>query len=232
MLPWDYNLAFGTFQGGNAQSAVNTPIDAPVSGGTVEDRPMWHWILSNESYTELYHQYFSDFLNTVDIQTIISNAYTLIKPYVEKDPTAFYSPEEFETAVETLRQFCALRSESVSMQLESGETTTDMSYVDASGLTLSNMGSMGMGGRFGGDRPEGFGGVPDRSSDETTTEPSDQAAESRPSRGNMPMPGGDFNPNAAGMNSAASGNANRIWLAVSVLVLGIGLLIAKLYKKY
>ena len=232
MLPWDYNLAFGTFQGGNAHSTVNTPIDAPVSGGSGEDRPMWNWILSDESYTELYHQYFSDFLNTVDIQTIIDNAYTLIKPYVEKDPTAFYSPEEFETAVETLRQFCALRSESVSMQLESGETTTDMNYVDASGLTLSNMGSMGMGGGFGGDRPEGFGGVPDRSSDETTTEPSDQAAESRPSRGNMPMPGGDFNPNAAGMNSAASGNANRIWLAISVLVLGIGLLIAKLYKKY
>lgn len=232
MLPWDYNLAFGTFHGGNAQSSVNTPIDAPVSGGSGEDRPMWHWILSDESYTELYHQYFSDFLNTVDIQTIISNAYTLIKPYVEKDPTAFYSPEEFETAVEALRQFCALRSESVSMQLESGETTTDMNYVDASGLTLSNMGSMGMGGGFGGDRPEGFGGVPDRSSDETTTEPSDQAAESRPSRGNMPMPGGDFNPNAAEMNRAVSGNANWIWLAVSVLVLGIGLLIAKLYKKY
>lgn len=25
MIPWDYNLAFGTFQGGNAQSTVNTP---------------------------------------------------------------------------------------------------------------------------------------------------------------------------------------------------------------
>lgn len=67
MIPWDYNLAFGTFQGGNAQSTVNTPIDAPVSGGSGEDRPMWSWILSDESYTELYHQYFAEFLNTVDI---------------------------------------------------------------------------------------------------------------------------------------------------------------------
>ena len=56
MLPWDYNLAFGTFQGGDVQSAVNTPIDAPVSGGAGEDRPMWNWILSDESYTEMYHQ--------------------------------------------------------------------------------------------------------------------------------------------------------------------------------
>ena len=53
MIPWDYNLAFGTFQGGSGQSTVNTPIDAPVSGGAGEDRPMWNWILSDERYTEL-----------------------------------------------------------------------------------------------------------------------------------------------------------------------------------
>ena len=155
MLPWDYNLAFGTFQGGNGQSTINTPIDAPVSGGSGEDRPMWNWILSDESYTEMYHQYFAEFLNTVDIQSIIDNAYNLIKSYVEKDPTAFYTYEEFETGVETLRQFCTLRSESISMQLANGETTSNMSYVDASGITLSDMGSMsGMGGFGGGGMPD------------------------------------------------------------------------------
>ena len=153
MIPWDYNLAFGTFQGGNAQSTINTPIDTPVSGGTGEDRPMWNWILSDESYTEMYHQYFTEFLNTVDVQAIIDNAYNLIKSYVEKDPTAFYTYEEFETGVNTMRQFCALRSESISMQLANGETTSNMSYVDASALTLSDMGSMGGKG--------GFGGMPD-----------------------------------------------------------------------
>ena len=153
MLPWDYNLAYGTFQGGSAQSTVNTPIDAPVSGGAGEDRPMWNWILSDESYTEMYHQYFAEFLNTVDVQAIIDNAYNLIKSYVEKDPTAFYTYEEFETGVNTMRQFCALRSESISMQLANGETTSNMSYVDASALTLSDMGSMGGKG--------GFGGMPD-----------------------------------------------------------------------
>ena len=153
MIPWDYNLAFGTFQGGSGQSTVNTPIDAPVSGGAGEDRPMWNWILSDESYTEMYHQYFAEFLNTVDVQAIIDNAYNLIKSYVEKDPTAFYTYEEFETGVNTMRQFCALRSESISMQLANGETTSNMGYVDASALTLSDMGSMGGKG--------GFGGTPD-----------------------------------------------------------------------
>ena len=165
MIPWDYNLAFGTFQGGNAQSTVNTPIDSPIDGGSSEDRPMWNWILSNESYTELYHQYFAEFLNTVDVQAIIDNAYILIKLYVEKDPTAFYAYEEFETGVETMRQFCALRSGSISMQLANEETANDMSYVDASALTLSDMGSMGGKGGFGrmpdmGDR----GSFGDRSS--------------------------------------------------------------------
>lgn len=149
MIPWDYNLGYGTFGGGNATSTVNTPIDSPVSEGT-SDRPMLNWIFENEEYTELYHQYFSEFLKTVDIAGIIDNAYYLIKSYVEKDPTAFYNYEEFETGVETLRQFCALRCESISMQLENGETTSNMSYVDASSINLSDMGSMNTGkGGFG-----------------------------------------------------------------------------------
>ena len=159
MIPWDYNLAYGTFQGSNGQNTVNTPIDAPVSGDSGEDRPMWNWILSDENYTELYHQYFAEFLNTVDVQAIIDNAYNLIQSYVEKDPTAFYIYEEFETGVETMRQFCELRSESISMQLANGETTSNMSYVDTSVLTLSDMGSMGgMSGGFGGGMSGGFSG--------------------------------------------------------------------------
>ena len=145
MIPWDYNLAFGTFQGGDAQNTINIPIDSPVSGGSSEDRPMWNWILSDEGYTKLYHQYFTEFLDTVDVQTVIDNAYNLIKSYVKKDPTAFYTYEEFETGVETLRQFCNLRSESITMQLANGEATSNMGYVDASSLTLSDMGSMGGG---------------------------------------------------------------------------------------
>lgn len=256
MLPWDYNLAYGTFRGGSGQSAVNTPIDAPVSGGSGEDRPMWNWILSDESYTELYHQYFAEFLNTVDIAGIIDSACQLIKPYVEKDPTAFYSYEEFETGVETLRQFCALRSKSVSMQLANGETASDMSYADASALTLSDMGSMG-GDRedFGSRDPSGrtnsdnsgFPSMPKTGEDSAENldvqETSAAQTTPAPESGTMPampegfkppqmpggfggqMPGGDAN-----SNTNAMGSTSRVWLAVSVLILAAGLLIANLYK--
>ena len=159
MIPWDYNLAFGTFQGSDATGTVNTPIDSPASG-SMEDRPMLNWIFENEEYTELYHQYFSEFLESVDITGIIDAAYELIAPYVEKDPTAFYTYEDFEKGSDTLRKFCELRTESIQKQLETGETVDVMDYADASGINLSDMGSMGGngGGGFGGFNARPAGG--------------------------------------------------------------------------
>ena len=113
MIPWDYNLAFGTFQAGSAVSAVNDPIDEVLS-----DRPMQAWIFSDESYAQRYHKLYAEFLSTVDAAQIINDAYALIEDYVEKDPTKFCTYEEFETGVQVLRSFCALRQESVRGQLE------------------------------------------------------------------------------------------------------------------
>lgn len=74
MIPWDYNLAFGTFTGGDATETINTPIDTPVSGGS-SDRPMLNWIFESEEYTRLYHRYFSEFLSSVDVTGIIDMNY-------------------------------------------------------------------------------------------------------------------------------------------------------------
>ena len=50
MIPWDYNLAFGGFQGGqDATFMVNYPIDTPVSGGTVDSGPCWPGFLPAKS---------------------------------------------------------------------------------------------------------------------------------------------------------------------------------------
>lgn len=45
-------------------------------------------------------EYFEQMMNQVT---------ELIAPYVEKDPTAFCTYEEYEKGVETLRVFCLLR---------------------------------------------------------------------------------------------------------------------------
>ena len=169
MIPWDYNLAFGTFQGSDATSAVNDPIDAPLSVSGDGSRPLADWIFQNEEYTARYHQYFAEFLDSVDIEAIIDEAYSLIAPYVEKDPTAFCSYEEFETGVETLRSFCEKRTESVRGQLDgtipstdAGQQADSSELIDASALTLSAMGSMGGGreGGFPGGGNKPFGGGP------------------------------------------------------------------------
>ena len=137
MIPWDYNLAYGTFMGGSADQSVNDDIDSPLSV-TGADRPMIDWIYASEEYTQLYHQYFREFLDTVDAQAIIQQAKALISPYVEKDPTRFCTYEEFETGVKTLSAFCDLRSQSVTAQLEGTAAN-----IDTSALNLSDMGSMG-----------------------------------------------------------------------------------------
>lgn len=159
MLPWDYNLAFGGFQGNDATSSVNDPIDDVLS-----DRPMQAWIFSSEAYTARYHEYYAEFLQTANIDALIDETYQLIAPYVEKDPTKFCTAEEFETGVQTLKTYCALRSESIQGQLDGTIASTSAaqqedgtSLVDASSITLSDIGSMAntMGGGRGFDRKNG-----------------------------------------------------------------------------
>ena len=165
MLPWDYNLAFGTFQGNDASSAVNDPIDSPLSVTGDGSRPMADWIFSSEECTALYHQYFQQFLDSADWAGIIDGAYALIAPYVERDPTKFCTYEEFEAGVSALTTFCQLRTQSVSGQLagtipstDEGQAADTSALVDASSLTLSDMGTMNNGG-FGGG-PGGKDGSP------------------------------------------------------------------------
>ena len=164
MIPWDYNLAFGGFQGAeDATVLVNYPIDTPVSGGTVESRPMLAWIFASETYTERYHQYFADFLaqyfESGYFTQMMEETYDLVAPYVERDPTKFCTYEEFETGFAALESFCLLRAESVAGQLdgtipstEEGQAADNAAFVDASGIRISDMGGMnaGAGGAMGG----------------------------------------------------------------------------------
>lgn len=165
LIPWDYNLAFGTFQGNDASGAVNDPIDSPLSVTGDGDRPMADWIFSSEEYTTLYHQYFAEFIDSVDPAALIKQAQALIAPYVERDPTKFCTTEEFQAGAAALETFCALRRSSVSGQLagsipstDSGQKADSAALVDTSGLSLSDMGTMEMGGGPGmapGQNPDG-----------------------------------------------------------------------------
>lgn len=162
MLPWDYNLAFGAFGGGqggkpgdsensssDATALVNTGVDTPLSGSQESDRPMWGWIASSETYLEQYHAVYDKLLQyfeSGDFDAEIDRIYNMILPYVEKDPSAFYTFDQFKTAYKTLKSFCSLRAESIRKQLDGKLSTKtseqkDADKVDASSVVISNMGT-------------------------------------------------------------------------------------------
>ena len=251
MIPWDYNLAYGTFQGGDADSEVNAPIDSPVSGG--DSRPMVDWIFASPEYTELYHQYLREFLETVDPAALIDSAAELISPYVKQDPTRFYTYEEFEIGVETLRAFCRLRSESIAGQLngtipstEDGQAADPSALVDASSIVLSDMGTMDHDKGFGGrERPSSPGGNPGEDPQAGAPSPPAQfqedaalpAMESQPveilRQGPPERPGESGFPGGAipGEAPVALSGSALLLTAVSLAVLLAGLLTALLFRR-
>ena len=136
--------------GTDATSVVNTLIDSPLSSATNDERPMWGKIIENEDYKEIYHTYYKEFIDDYFMsgyfETKIEKIYQMILPYVEKDPTAFYTVNEFKKGVETLKEFCLLRAESIEKQLN-GEIVDGSSenYVDASHINIEDMGTQNVG---------------------------------------------------------------------------------------
>ncbi|MDL2324204.1 CotH kinase family protein [Ruminococcaceae bacterium OttesenSCG-928-A16] len=186
ILPWDYNLAFGGFNSGNASEVVNFPVDTPVSGVTMEDRPLLNQLLAVEEYSEKYHQYLNElvegYVNSGMFETAVNQLDAQINTYVQNDANAFFTYEEYEQALPVLKQLVLLRAQSVAGQLEGsipstteGQAEDSGTLVDASSVTLSALGSMG--GGFGGnkDRAEGEGGMPGMGAG-TPGEPTDDTA--------------------------------------------------------
>lgn len=241
MLPWDYNLAFGGFNGRDASSQVNYPIEYK----NISDRPMVSFIFSDEVFREKYYDVYYDFITDTDIEKIISETDALISSYVEKDPTKFCTYEEYRVGVETLTEFCNLRKESVLSQLSSGGK-----LIDATSVNLSSMGSMNMG-RGGnsdsfpiklpegeipdemeipeGEMPENTGGTP-QFPDENNGRPQ------RPDGQQFPQDmGGNFPQNMNNQNTenipTENDNNKTVLFIVSILILIGGLIFVSVYKR-
>lgn len=176
MIAWDYNLAFGGMgdAGGRmsmrkdatgtsqtqtidiATTLVNYPIDSPMLSGTIDSKPMISWIFANEEHLAEYHAVLAEFMeyfSSGKFAEMYDNAIALITPYVEKDPTAFCTYEEFLKGSSALREFCLLRAESIQGQLdgtiastsEEQSSTNNAGFIDASSIDIESMGSNEMG---------------------------------------------------------------------------------------
>ena len=159
---------------------------------------------------------------TVDWGAIIDEAYALIAPYVEQDPTKFCTAEEFETGAAALRMFCQLRSEAVAAQLAGEETA-----VDASGLTLLDMGTMNNGGGRGFDR----GNTDDTDGQTPPERPDDSSGFTPPGGmdGSFSPPGGGSSDTPA--QDSAGVSSGWVWAAVSAAVLLAVIVFAAVYRK-
>lgn len=159
IIPWDYNLAFATYSLGmpdpinDSTLYVNYPINTPAQGEVMFNRPLYHNLMKNDEYFAQYHAYFdkliSEYFESGYFEKFAAETTAMISPYVEKDPTAFCSYEDFRLAAETIKDFCLLRAESVRGQLSGsipatikGQSEDKSGFIDASSVWLPDMGEM------------------------------------------------------------------------------------------
>ena len=138
------NVDMGMGMSGNLinDSAINFSVTTPVSGTTLEERPLLKALLSNDEYRDKYEGYLEElattYLTEEYVQSITKKLAVLLTTYVEADPTKFSTTEQFLEAVEgenSLPEFAKQRSESILKQL-SGELVVEAS--------TSSQGNMGM----------------------------------------------------------------------------------------
>ncbi|MBE6704354.1 MAG: hypothetical protein E7583_03745 [Ruminococcaceae bacterium] len=153
ILPWDYNLSFGSFGGpgpgmssgkGNAtEQVVNHSVDEPVFV-SMESRPLVNVLLSIPEYKQKYYEYLTELTSYVtgDFQTKLSIKENVIYPYILKEDSsiAFYSPDAHVKAFDVLLKFLDLRSESINNQIKDGKNA---SFVSVTEFSINDMGSMG-----------------------------------------------------------------------------------------
>ncbi len=101
----------------DAGLVVNLGIDTPLIRTEPEERPMWNWIVSDPGYLEKYHSAMQEMINQqFDNDAFlkeIDRIHTIIQPYIEKDPTAFFTPEQAEKGYQAMKKLSQLRADSV-----------------------------------------------------------------------------------------------------------------------
>lgn len=205
IIPWDMNLAFGGFGGGEVDiyeptkqgmggfgggdkrkdkqdndavpnAAENTEAQAdannqpqPHNNADMQgmpsmdsgEKPLVTTLLENETYRSMYEGYLKEIAEkyfTQEYMTeLVTKIHDLIAPYVQNDPTAFCTYEEFEQACSTdptdqysLAYYAVNMAESIENQLNGGEPTFNTNSMQGGGF-----GGGGKGGPdFGGEMPD------------------------------------------------------------------------------
>ena len=128
ILPWDYNLSFGTYALGMTNPVrdpnvlINWPVNTPAPGDVMRNRPLYHNLMKHPDYFARYHaqldRLLAEYWESGYGETALRQTQAMIAPYVKSDPTAFCSYPDHLRAADTLLEVCRLRARSIRGQLE------------------------------------------------------------------------------------------------------------------
>ena len=173
ILPWDYNLSFGSMGGpppggpggmpngenrdrskgqvsnNETTETINHAIDTPVIGVDMDSRPLISVLLSRDEYKEKYHYYLDELTKYAsgDFINKLEIIESKIYPYIEKETVSFYTPEAHKKGFEVLKKFLDLRCQSIQGQLNGTiPSETDLqkgAELITADFSVNEMGSMG-----------------------------------------------------------------------------------------
>ncbi|MGN2339349.1 CotH kinase family protein [Clostridium cagae] len=162
MLPWDLNLSFGGFGArggnggnqGNASSVINFPIDNPVSGD-LSSMSLIGKLLEVDEYKEMYHSYLKqiadEYFNNGYYENLVNKIDNLISSYVENDPTAFCTYDEYKNSIPEMIKSGEDRTKSVLAQLNGEQPSTTYGTIEST-VNMTALGDMGGGKGMPGNR--------------------------------------------------------------------------------
>ncbi|WAA09576.1 CotH kinase family protein [Fervidibacillus albus] len=130
------------------EEVINFSIYEPVSGTTLSERPLLNVLLSDETLMEQYEAYMeqiaTEILTEENVEAITTKLASLLTPYVESDPSKFYTTEQFLEGVSgdnSLPEFAKQRSESILAQL-SGELVVESNTTSSLPAEIPGMDGM------------------------------------------------------------------------------------------
>ncbi len=139
-IPWDLNETYGNFTCQcDRDGLINLKIDEPTCG-PIAERPFVSRLLANPDYVERYHAILRELvdgpaaLEVMMMQVRITAE--IIRPFVEADPTKFFSIEDFDRGLTDdvggrrggawgLERFIRDRNEAIRRQLDGADPSTN-----------------------------------------------------------------------------------------------------------
>ncbi|MFI8685828.1 CotH kinase family protein [Rossellomorea sp. NPDC077527] len=125
-----------------SENTINFSVYEPVSGTSLSERPLLNVLVSDEKllaqYETFMEQIATEVLTEENVASITTKLGALLEPYIESDPSKFFTTEEFLEGVSgdnSLPEFAKQRSESILAQLSGdlvveADNTTGMSGME------------------------------------------------------------------------------------------------------